>query len=37
MLLTDSDAVAGWARVESMTGAMGIIEPTPVARPATAV
>ena len=37
VLLTESDAVAGWARVESMTGAIGIIEPTPVARPATAV
>lgn len=37
VLLTDSDAVAGWARVESMTGAIGIIEPTPVARPTSAV
>jgi hypothetical protein len=37
VLLTESDAVASWARVESMTGAIGIIEPTPVSRPATTV
>jgi hypothetical protein len=37
VLLTESDAVAGWARVESMTGAIGVIEPIPVSRPATAV
>jgi uncharacterized protein YhaN len=35
VLLTESDAVASWARVEAMTGAIGIIEPTPVARPTT--
>ena len=29
ILLTESDTVAGWARVEAMTGAIGIIEPTP--------
>ena len=36
VLLTESDAVAGWARVEAMTGAIGIIEPTPVVRPTSA-
>ncbi len=36
VLLTESDAVADWARVEAMTGAIGIIEPTPVARPTSA-
>jgi uncharacterized protein YhaN len=37
VLLTESDAVASWARVEAMTGAIGIIEPTPTARPANAL
>lgn len=37
ILLTESDAVAGWARVEAMTGAIGVIEPTPVVRPANAI
>jgi hypothetical protein len=37
VLLTDSPAVASWARVEAMTGAIGIIEPTPVHRPANAL
>lgn len=36
ILLTESDTVAGWARVEAMTGAIGIIEPTPIVRPANA-
>lgn len=32
LLLTDSEAVADWARVEAMAGGVGVIEPTPVAR-----
>jgi uncharacterized protein YhaN len=36
VLLTESPTVASWARVEAMTGAIGIIEPTPTARPANA-
>lgn len=31
VLLTDSPTVESWARVEAMTGAIGIIEPTPTA------
>jgi ABC-type multidrug transport system fused ATPase/permease subunit len=34
VLLTSSDRVAEWARVEAMTGNIGIIEPTVVSRPA---
>ncbi len=37
VLLTESPTVASWARVEAMTGAIGIIEPTPTARPANAL
>ena len=37
VLLTDSSTVASWARVEAMTGAIGIIEPTPTARPVNAL
>ncbi len=37
VLLTDSPTVASWARVEAMTGAIGIIEPTPIARHASAL
>ncbi len=37
VLLTESSTVASWARVEAMTGAIGIIEPTPTARPANAL
>jgi hypothetical protein len=37
VLLTESPTVASWARVEAMTGAIGIIEPTPIARPANAL
>jgi uncharacterized protein YhaN len=37
VLLTESTTVASWARVEAMTGAIGIIEPTPTARPANAL
>jgi ABC-type multidrug transport system fused ATPase/permease subunit len=33
VLLTESPTVASWAKVEAMTGAIGIIEPNPVARP----
>lgn len=32
VLLTESATVASWARVEAMTGAIGIIEPTPITR-----
>jgi len=32
VLLTDSPTVASWARVEAMTGAIGIIEPTPITK-----
>lgn len=31
LLLTESDAIAEWAKVESMTGGVAMIEPTPVA------
>lgn len=34
ILLTESERVAEWARVEAMTGALGVIEPTPVAQSA---
>ena len=37
VLLTDSSTVASWARVEAMTGAIGIIEPTPTAKPVNAL
>lgn len=37
VLLTESQAVASWARVEAMTGAIGIIEPAPSARPVGAL
>ena len=37
VLLTESEAVASWARVEAMTAAIGIIEPTPTARPVDAL
>lgn len=37
VLLTESSTVASWARVEAMTGAIGIIEPTPISRPAPAI
>jgi hypothetical protein len=37
VLLTESPTVASWARVEAMTGAIGIIEPSPIARPANAL
>jgi uncharacterized protein YhaN len=37
VLLTESEAVASWARVEAMTAAIGIIEPTPTARPVNAL
>ena len=37
VLLTESATVASWARVEAMTGAIGIIEPTPTSRPANAL
>ena len=37
ILLTESPTVASWARVEAMTGALGIIEPTPTSRPANAL
>ena len=37
VLLTESPTVASWARVEAMTGAIGIIEPTVTARPANAL
>lgn len=37
VLLTESSTVASWARVEAMTGGIGIIEPTPIARPANAL
>lgn len=36
ILLTESPTVASWARVEAMTAAIGIIEPTPTARSVTA-
>ncbi len=36
ILLTESTTVGSWAHVESMTGAVGIIEPTVVAKAATA-
>jgi hypothetical protein len=35
ILLTESSTVTSWAHVESMTGAIGIIEPTPIVRAAT--
>ncbi len=35
ILLTESTTVSSWAHVESMTGAIGIIEPTPIVRAAT--
>jgi len=35
ILLTESTTVTSWAHVESMTGAIGIIEPTPVIRAAS--
>ena len=37
VLLTESEAVASWARVEAMTAAIGVIEPTPTARPVDAL
>lgn len=37
ILLSESPAVESWARVEAMTGAIGIIEPTPTGRPANAL
>lgn len=37
ILLSESAAVASWARVEAMTAAIGIIEPTPTSRPVTAL
>lgn len=36
ILLTESTTVGSWAHVESMTGAVGIIEPTVTAKAATA-
>ncbi|HTO01808.1 MAG TPA: hypothetical protein VL068_14160, partial [Microthrixaceae bacterium] len=36
ILLTESTTVSSWAHVEAMTGAVGIIEPTVVAKAATA-
>jgi len=36
ILLTESPTVASWARVEAMTAAIGVIEPTPTARSVTA-
>lgn len=35
VLLTESDAVTSWAHIESMTGSVGLLEPTPAARAAT--
>lgn len=35
ILLTESATVSSWAHLESMTGAIGIIEPTPIVRAAT--
>ena len=32
VLLTESSTVSSWAHVESMTGAVGLIEPTPVVK-----
>lgn len=32
IFLTDSDTIASWARVEAMTGALGIIEPAPTSQ-----
>lgn len=37
VLLTDSATVASWARVEAMTGVIGIIEPNPTAHTAHAL
>lgn len=37
VLLTDSAAVESWARVEAMTGGIGIIEPQPTGRTADAL
>ncbi len=37
VLLSESPTVAEWARVEAMTGAMGVIEPTSIVRPTTTV
>ena len=31
--LTEDEDVAAWARVEAMTGALGLVEPTPARRP----
>lgn len=35
VLLTESSAVTSWAQIESMTGSVGLLEPTPAARAAT--
>ena len=35
ILLSESAAVAEWARVEAMTGAIGVIEPSSIVRPTT--
>jgi ABC-type multidrug transport system fused ATPase/permease subunit len=37
ILLSESAAVAEWARVEAMTGAIGVIEPSSIVRPTSAV
>lgn len=35
VLLTESATVTSWAQIESMTGSVGLLEPTPAARAAT--
>jgi hypothetical protein len=35
VLLTDSEAITDWARVEAMTGTIGVAEPVPTERPLT--
>lgn len=37
VLLSESPTVAEWARVEAMTGAIGVIEPTAIVRPTSTV
>ncbi|MBS1838211.1 MAG: hypothetical protein JST64_11020 [Actinobacteria bacterium] len=37
ILLSELPAVAEWAAIEAMTGAIGVIEPSAIVRPATAV
>jgi len=37
ILLSEQAAVSEWAHIEAMTGAIGVIEPTSIVRPTTAV